>query len=146
MKVEIIIDEAYDRPAVKIYTRAITEEVEKIREALSAVGIEKMVGMKGDQVFLLDYEKIVRIYAEDKSVYALSGEEVYRLRLSLAACEERLRSHRFLRIARSDVINLDYVKKLDLSFTGTIAVEMKNGDVLYVSRRNLRAFKEALGW
>ena len=50
-----------------------------------------------------------------------------------------------MRISRFDIINLDYVKKLDLSFTGTIAVEMKNGDVVYVSRRNLRGFKEALG-
>lgn len=145
MKVEIILDETCERPQVKIYTKAVTEEVEKIRDALTAVGIEKIVGQKGDEVILMDYGDILRIYAQDKSVYAVAGGEIYRLRLSLSACEERLRAHRFLRVSRSDVINLDYVKKLDLSFTGTIAVEMKNGDVVYVSRRNLRGFKEALG-
>lgn len=145
MKVEIILDETCERPQVKIYTKAVTEEVEKIRDALTAVGIEKIVGQKDDEVFLMDYDDTLRIYAQDKSVYAVAGGEIYRLRLSLAACEDRLRAHRFLRISRFDIINLDYVKKLDLSFTGTIAVEMKNGDVVYVSRRNLRAFKEALG-
>ena len=145
MKVEIILDETCERPQVKIYTKAVTEEVEKIRDALTAVGIEKIVGQKGDEVFLMDYGDILRIYAQDKSVYAVAGGENYRLRLSLASCEERLRAHRFLRISRFDIINLDYVKKLDLSFTGTIAVEMKNSDVVYVSRRNLRGFKEALG-
>lgn len=145
MKVEIILDETCERPQVKIYTKAVTEEVEKIREALNTAAIEKLVGLKEEEVFLLDYDNILRIYAQDKSVYAVAGGEIYRLRLSLSACEERLRAHRFLRVSRSDVINLDYVKKLDLSFTGTIAVEMKNSDVVYVSRRNLRAFKEALG-
>lgn len=145
MKVEIILDETCERPQVKIYTKAVTEEVEKIREALNTAAIEKLVGLKEEEVFLLDYDNILRIYAQDKSVYAVAGGEIYRLRLSLSACEERLRAHRFLRVSRSDVINLDYVKKLDLSFTGTIAVEMKNSDVVYVSRRNLRGFKEALG-
>ena len=145
MKVEIILDDAYEQPSVKIYTRTMTEEVEKLREALNTAAIEKLVGLKDEEVFLLDYDDTLRIYAQDKSVYAVAGGEIYRLRLSLTACEERLRAHRFLRISRFDIINLDYVKKLDLSFTGTIAVEMKNGDVVYVSRRNLRAFKEALG-
>ena len=145
MKVEIILDETCERPQVKIYTKAVTEEVEKIREALNTAAIEKLVGLKEEEVFLLDYDNILRVYAQDKAVYAVAEGEKYRLRLSLASCEERLKAHRFLRISRFDIINLDYVKKLDLSFTGTIAVEMKNGDVVYVSRRNLRGFKEALG-
>ena len=42
-------------------------------------------------------------------------------------------------------MNLDYVEKLDLSFTGTIALKMKDGKVTYVSRRNIKKFKEILG-
>ena len=53
MKVEIILDETCERPQVKIYTKAVTEEVEKIRDALTAVGIEKIVGQKGDEVLSL---------------------------------------------------------------------------------------------
>ena len=59
--------------------------------------------------------------------------------------EHRL-NNSFVRISRSEIINISYIKKLDLYFKGTIAVELKNGTVSYVSRRNLKNFKKVLGF
>lgn len=69
----------------------------------------------------------------------------YTTRLRLYQLEDRLPKKQFIKISRSEIVNLDYVKSLDLSFSGTIALELKNGQVTYVSRRSLKNFKEALG-
>jgi DNA-binding LytR/AlgR family response regulator len=58
--------------------------------------------------------------------------------------EERL-DNRFVRISNSEIVNLKKVKSLDLSFVGTICMELSNGEVSYVSRRYVSKMKKILG-
>lgn len=51
----------------------------------------------------------------------------------------------FVRISNSEIINLKKVKNFDLSFVGTISVEMANGTTTYVSRRYVAKIKKLLG-
>lgn len=59
--------------------------------------------------------------------------------------EESLPSGDFVRISQSEIVNIAAIKKLDLSFSGTISVQLKDGSRYYVSRRQLPAFKSKLG-
>jgi len=59
--------------------------------------------------------------------------------------EERLNAKRFVRISNGEIVNLGQVKGFDLSFAGTICVNMKNGSVTYVSRRYVSKIKQVLG-
>ena len=59
--------------------------------------------------------------------------------------ENILDKTKFVRISKSEIINLKAVKNFDLSFTGTISVEMKNGKISYVSRRFVAKIKKILG-
>ena len=107
--------------------------------------IDKVVAFRDEEVFILSFNEIIRIYAEDKNVFVKTKSGIYKSRLNVYEFEARLDKNKFIRISRSEIVNLDYVKRLDLSFTGTIAVELKNGDISYVSRRNLKEFKRVLG-
>ena len=145
MKVEIIIDETIDEAQVKIFAKEYSKEVETIKDLLADKIIDKIVAFRDKEVFILSYEEIIRIFAQDKNVIIKTKAGTFSSRLTLYELDNRLDKKRFIRISRSDIVNLDFVKKLDLSFTGTIAVELKNGDIAYVSRRNLKEFKKALG-
>ena len=59
--------------------------------------------------------------------------------------EERLDNSKFVRISNSEIVNLKKVKSLDLSFVGTICMELSNGTVSYVSRRYVSKIKKVLG-
>ncbi|MDY6066052.1 MAG: LytTR family DNA-binding domain-containing protein [Finegoldia sp.] len=146
MKVEIILDESLDDTLVKIYTLSYSKDIESIQKSLETINKNVLVGFKDDEVYILDYKDIVRFYAEDKRVYieSLGGKFISRLRLY--EIEERVDKNSFLKISRYEIINIAYVKRLDLSFKGTIAVELKNGEVSYVSRRYLKEFKRILGF
>jgi DNA-binding LytR/AlgR family response regulator len=87
----------------------------------------------------------VRIYTEDGKVFARTENDLYLLRLRLYELEERLDSTIFVRISNSEIVNLKKVKSLDLSFVGTICMELSNGEVSYVSRRYVSKIKKLLG-
>lgn len=145
MKVEIIIDESIEETEVKIYAKEYSKDVENIRDVLTEKFVDKIVAFKCREVFILSFDEIIRIYAQDKNVYIKTKDSTYTTRLTIYEFESRTDRRNFIRISRSEIVNLDYVKRLDLSFTGTIAVEFLNGDVSYVSRRKLKEFKKALG-
>ena len=67
------------------------------------------------------------------------------LKLRLYEIEEILNNKKFVRISKSEIINLREVKNFDFSFVGTISVQMKNNDVCYVSRRFVSKIKKILG-
>ena len=145
MKVDIIIDETLEETQVKIFAKGYSKEVETIKDLLADRIIDKIVAFRDKEVFILSHEEIIRIFAQDKRVFIKTKNGTFSSRLTVSELENRLGKKKFMGISRSDIVNLDFVKKLDLSFTGTIAVELTNGDVAYVSRRNLKEFRRVLG-
>ena len=145
MKVEVIIDESLDENKVTIYAKKYSKDIENIRDMLTDRLLDKIVAFYDKEIFILSFDEIIRIYAQDKEVFVKTNNKSYKVRLTLTELEKRLDKKKFIRISRSEIVNPDYVKRLDLSFTGTIAVELANEDVSYVSRRKLKEFKKALG-
>lgn len=146
MKVELIIDENLDENIIKIYANSYNKDIENIKRSLDATNINKLVVFKDDEIYILEYEEIIRCISKNKSVFIESKNGEYKSRMRLYELYERFDKNKFIKISRYEIINLDYVKKLDLSFKGTIAVEFKNGSISYVSRRYLKEFKKALGF
>lgn len=145
MKIEVIIDESLDENKVTIYAKKYSKDIENIRDMLTDRLLDKIVAFYDKEIFILSFDEIIRIFAQDKEVFVKTNNKSYKVRLTLTELEKRLDKKKFIRISRSEIVNLDYVKRLDLSFTGTIAVELANEDVSYVSRRKLKEFKKALG-
>lgn len=148
MNIEVILDEIYKEVNVKIFSASYSKEVEIIKEAIENLQknpSEKIVAFKKDEIKIIDYKEISRFYSENNKLYLDSKRERYLTKLRIYELEERLPRNKFIKISRSEIVNLDYVEKLDLSFTGTIALKMKDGKVTYVSRRNIKKFKEILG-
>ena len=147
MKLNINIDAGIKEPEVMITTATMTEEVNRVVEFVSRLdeGPTVISGIREDKVTLLDQDAIVRIYAEDGKVFARTDAGLYQIRMRLYEVEERLDSSKFVRISNSEIVNLKKVKSLDLSFVGTICMELSNGEVSYVSRRYVSKIKKVLG-
>lgn len=143
MKLKINISKDIKEERIEVYARDYSEEIEDLKTYLERRPSDKFSLFKDDFVDIVGAEEIIRIYAQDKKTYVKTRESTYTSRLRLKDFEERL--SKFIRISRSEIVNLDFVKRLDLSFMGTIALEFKDGHVSYVSRRNLKKFRQALG-
>lgn len=148
MKLNIKIDTSIEESEALITTARMTDEVNRVVEFISklddATGI--ISGIRDDKVELLEQESLVRIFAEDGKVFAKTEQDLFRIRLRLYELEERLDNNSmFVRISNSEIVNLKKVKSLDLSFAGTICMELSNGEVSYVSRRYVSKIKKLLG-
>ena len=94
---------------------------------------------------VLEEEEILRLYARDGKVFAVTPAGEYALRLRLYEAEARLSPQRFARISHAEIINLKKVRQFDLSLSGTIQVRLCDGSVTYVSRRYVGKLKQRLG-
>ena len=145
MQVEIKIDANCDETKVTITTNKMTDEVGELVKKISEHTPSVLVGFKNDNATILDCGKIIRFYSANQKVYAVTEDTEYTIRLRLYELEQRLNSAKFVRISNSEIINLKEIKGFDLSFTGTICVQLRNESVSYVSRRYVTKIKQILG-
>ena len=147
MKLNINIDAGAKEPEITITTSHMTEDVNRVVDFVSRLDDAPTIisGIREDKVELLEPEVIVKIYAEDSKVFAQTEKGSYQIRLRLYEAEEKLNNSKFVRISNSEIVNLKKVKSLDLSFVGTICMELSNGEVSYVSRRYVSKIKRVLG-
>jgi len=93
---------------------------------------------------MLPQRKIFRIYIVNRKILIQTSERLYEVRKNLRDLEELLDSESFIRISQSEILNIKRVKNFDFSSTGTIEVELENGEKTYVSRRRVKEIKAAL--
>lgn len=145
MQIEIKIDETLSEPRIIIMTNKITDEISELMQRLAEEKPRLLAGFKKETVSLLEQEKIIRIYAANSKVFAVTEDNEYQVRLRLYELEDRLDRKFFVRISNSEIINLRKIEEFDMSFTGTICVSLTNGAVTYVSRRYIAKIKQLLG-
>lgn len=145
MQFEVKIDSSCIEPKVIILTASMTEDVNIILNKLSDQAPQIISGSKDNKIEVIEQADLIRIYASSGKVFAVTHKGEYALRLRLYEIEERLPPHQFVRISNSEIINLKNVNNFDLSFTGTICVELANGTITYVSRRYVSKLKKILG-
>lgn len=145
MDVEIRVDKALKEKKVVILVPEIDKESLVLKEKIQNPHQSVLTGFYDEKLELINPDEIIRVYANDKKVYAVTIEKQYILRLALYQVEDRLSSEKFIRISNSEIINLEKTKSFDLDYINTISCEMINGDICYVSRRTLKKVKQILG-
>ena len=144
MQVEIKLDGSYTDPKAIILTASMTEEVSSAVKKLSEEP-PLLLGYKGEMIEILEENDLIQMYANSGKVFAVTQQGEYVLRLRLYELEKRLPATQFVRISNSEIINLKKADHFDLSFTGTICVQLINGAITYVSRRYVSKLKKILG-
>ena len=145
MQIEIKIDKNCIEPKIVIMAQSMTEDVKRIVDLLSAETPQLLAGFRNDQLEILDPTKVLRFYAQQGKVFAVTENGEYVLRQRLYELEEKLEKDGFIRISNSEIINLKKAKNFDLSLAGSICVRLSDGTITYVSRRYVSKIKQLLG-
>lgn len=155
MEVEIQIELERKIPKAVIYTGEVTEEINeavkrlsgKVPQFLSGISVSKysQAEKTSEVMQILEPDQIYRIYAGNQKIYAVTPQGEFRLKSRLYELEEQLKENMFVRISNSELVNLKKAEQFDLSLSGTICVQLKNGEKSYVSRRYVKKIKEILG-
>lgn len=149
MKIDIRIDEKTQETTIIVQASKIDDEIAEIINKLKEIENKNHKGtltcFKDDIVEIIDENKIIRIYSSMQKVIAETSFGIYMVKARLYELEERLDKNNFVRISNSEIINLKRVINFDLSFSGTICVNLDNDVKTYVSRRFVSKIKDVLG-
>ncbi|MEM6289895.1 MAG: LytTR family DNA-binding domain-containing protein [Myxococcota bacterium] len=103
----------------------------------------RLTARAGDTMHVFDARAVARLHARDKvTMFWVEGTE-YVLDESLAELERRLAAWDFLRVHRSELINLDAVVSVRFG-AGESSVTLRDGAQAPVSRRMLAELKKRL--
>ena len=143
MKVKIEISEEYDPAYAVIYTKAVTEEIQKVSDLLQQDN-GPVTAYSKDRLVVLQPEEIYMVRVEDETTVIYSKENKYKSRKRLKEIYAQV-GDGFMQISKSTVINLKYLDSMEAGFGGTMVLKLKNGCKDYVSRFYLKALKQYLG-
>ncbi|HEM3198317.1 TPA: LytTR family transcriptional regulator [Streptococcus suis 14A] len=146
MKVKLAISSDIVEDLVTIEAQVMSEQVTHLVSYIQNLDKQRssLTVKKGEQVYLLEHEEIVRLYLEDRLLQVETVENVYTSNLRLYQVKEDLPAN-FLQISQSEIIHIKQLDHLKLTSNGLVKLVMKNGSVTYSSRRYLKVIKERLG-
>jgi len=96
-----------------------------------------------DKNILIPCNLFIRFFSCDKKIYGSTIDFEYLVKYRLYELESFLQK-KFLRISNNEIINVEYIAKLEVTSAGIIIIYFKNGEQTSSSRRYLKSIKERL--
>ncbi len=125
---------------------AIKKIAESLRET-KADYPERIASRLGDRLWFLDLSKVTHFYAEDKLTYAVSDGKSFSVDYTIVDLENRLDPKKFIRIHRSTVVNISWIKEVASLPGGALNIRLRDSrdTDLTVARDRAREFKTRVG-
>jgi len=89
---------------------------------------------KSEKLFNLEVKDIMHLEASGDYTVLTTNNDQYLSSSGIGKLEEKLNPDQFIRIHRSTIINLNYLKEIEKHFNGGLIVKMQNGKSFPVSR------------
>lgn len=144
MKISINIDPSLSDTEITVNCSALTPETESIIAALRMMDSQITV-IKEDESFILDISKIAYIESVDRKTFVYTENECFETKLKLYEVEERLCGSGFLRISKSCLVRLRYIRSIKAEFDRKLRLTLENGEQMIVSRQYADELKRRLG-
>ncbi|NLK28781.1 MAG: LytTR family transcriptional regulator [Clostridiales bacterium] len=119
----------------------------KMQRILSFIeeSMEKMVVQKGYEKFLLQPDDVFYVEAVDNKTFVYTKDAVLETQDTLNNIENKYYNVGLIRIGKSQLVNLNHIKKLKSISNSRIEVTLESDERLVVSRHYARMFKSRLG-
>jgi two-component system LytT family response regulator len=107
---------------------------------------DRIASRLGDRLWFIDLPRVTHFYAEDKLTCAASDGRTYCVEYTIVELEKKLDPKKFIRIHRSTLVNVDWIKEITSLPGGGLNVRLKDGKDtdLAVARDRVREFKARL--
>lgn len=142
MNIQIV--EQQEKLQVVIQCAQINDEVKRLKNHIELFDNKLKAGKSGE-VCLVNTSDVLYFEAVDNRTFLYTSEEVLEIRQRLYELEEILSEKDFIRISKSQIVNINHMKSLRPELNRTILVTMCNGERLSISRKYVQAVRKLLG-
>ena len=130
--------------AVEIHCREVTSETERLERYIRRFD-ERLQATSEGNTYNVQIDEILYIESVDKKTFLYTTGHVLQTEKRLYELEELLDEKTFFRASKSVIVNLNKITKLKPEVTRNILATLTNGEVIVISRRNVKALKELIG-
>lgn len=114
----------------------IKKHIEAFEEKLDAIG--------NDKHYLISPLEVLYFESVDNRTFLYTETQVLEIKKRLYELEEILSDKDFVRISKSQLVNINKIKLLKPELNRSITAEMINGEILFISRRYAKQIKTLL--
>lgn len=144
MKITVDINEKINDTEISIHCKQITPNIENIIAMLQMMN-QQLVVTKNNENYLLDVSKILYIEALERKTFVYANDDIYESKLKLYEMEERLCHSGFLRVSKSCLVHLKFIKSIKNDVERKLRLTLENGEQLMVSRQYAEEIKKRMG-
>lgn len=101
-----------------------------------------LICKKQEKEYVIPITDIEYFQSMDNATTAISKNNEYKTKLKLFEIESNYTSYGFIRISKSIILNCNYIKYLELEFSGNYTVVTKNNRSMTISRRYVGKVKK----
>lgn len=153
----VVFTTAYDAYAIKAFEvnaldyllkpvvpARLAAALARLRPRSSAVRLEQVFVRDGERCWIVRTGDIYLLESEGNYTRVYFAGEKPLIRRSLNALEEQLDPAVFFRAGRKEIVNLQWIDRVDLSVSGGLMVTLRGGRTVEMSRRQSARLKEVL--
>ncbi|MFR7592629.1 MAG: LytTR family DNA-binding domain-containing protein [Longibaculum sp.] len=144
---KLTIEESQDYQETEIIIKCQNQQNEDIQKVILAIQSlqSNLICKKEKQYYQILLSDILYIESIDEKVFVYTHQDIYEDFRKLYELEELLQDKGFIRISKSCILNLDYLKSVRALFNGKYEATLMNDEKLIINRSYMAAFKKAFG-
>jgi len=104
-----------------------------------------LIGQLDENYEIVNYKDIILFAAQNSIIYARTDDKKYKVKEKLYQLEEELAAEGFVRINKSEIVNILHIKEIVPWFNGRLLLKLDNKREVEVSRSYAGDFKDFLG-
>lgn len=143
----VIVEEQEDliEDKVVIYCREENQEIRKIKGFIRNINTKLCASLDFKKVMITP-DEIYYIESVDKKTFVYIKDKVLECSLKLYEIEDRFKEFSFFRANKSTIVNVMYIKDINVLLNRNLLVTLESKEKITISRRNVKDFRKLIGW
>lgn len=138
-----IVESIKETLKVIIKCRQVNDEVLRLKCHIELFD-RKIQAKRNNETCFVDSLDVLYFESVDNRTFLYTVKDVMEVKLRLYELETFLSEKDFIRISKSQIVNINKIKALKPELNRTILATMCNGEQLYISRKYVKAIRNVL--
>ena len=138
-----IVDDIKSTLQIVIKCKKSDDEIKRLKNHIELFD-KKLYAKKDNKMFFVNSSDILYFDSVDNRTFLYAEDDVMEIKQRLYELEVSLSDKDFVRISKSQIVNINKIRSLKPELNRTILATMSNGEQLYISRKYVKVIRDML--
>lgn len=138
-----IVEDIKSTLQIVIKCKKIDDEIKRLKNHIELFE-KKLYAKKDNKMFFVNSSDILYFDSVDNRTFLYTEDDVMEIKQRLYELEVSLSDKDFVRISKSQIVNINKIRSLKPELNRTILATMSNGEQLYISRKYVKVIRDML--